>query len=233
MSRARDEGERRLRLDLIYYFCRVNVGMTSAHNEMELVLMSDFLLQSPLHGAMIECGSYKGASACKLSHVARVTGRKLFVCDSFQGLPEPGDQDRAHHSYFGDEFTYIQGQYSASLEEVKNNLAAFGVPEACEFVPGFFSDTLPTLATGDLSFVFMDVDYISSARDCLQYLWPRLMPGGMFYTHEADVREFVYGITDSAWWHDVHGQCPPVLIGAGYGCGEDAGHLGFFEKRTS
>jgi predicted O-methyltransferase YrrM len=234
LQQARDAADRELRLKLIHHFCQINLGIPSAHNELELLLMADFLLRSAVEGAVVECGSYKGASAAKLSHVSKATGRSLFVCDSFQGLPEPELQDKLHHSSVtGEELPYSKGQYAASLDEVKGHIAEFGVPEVCTYVEGFFSDTLPHLKIDRLSFVFMDVDYISSARDCLQYLWPMLSAGGRLYTHEVDIDEFIYGITDQFWWHEVLGQCPPLLIGAGYGFGESARHLGFFEKRIS
>jgi O-methyltransferase len=120
---------------------------------------------------MVECGCYKGGSTAKLSLVARMTGRRLFVCDSFQGLPEPSAQDRLQQTFdLGEPTAYEKGQYAGSLDEVKANVRQFGALDQCEFIPGFFSNTLATLKADELSFVFMDVDYISSARDCLRFL---------------------------------------------------------------
>ena len=74
-------------------------------------------------------------------------------------------------------------------------------------------------------------DYISSARDCFRFLWPKLAAGGRLYTHEARSYEFIYGITDHSWWRVTFNQCPPLLIGAGYGCGPNAPNLAFMESR--
>jgi len=214
-------------------FAAIHQSVQCAHSHTEIMMMTDFLLGSPLKGAMVECGCYKGGSTAKLSIVAKTSGRRLFVFDSFQGLPEPTEQDRIHH-WFGDkrELHYTKGEYAGSLGDVTKHVEQFGAIDVCEFVPGFFSDTLPHFGEPSLSFIFLDVDYISSARDCLRYLWPKLATGGRLYTHEACIEEFIYGITDCTWWHETLGHCPPLLIGAGYGCGPDASALGYMEKRN-
>ena len=74
-------------------------------------------------------------------------------------------------------------------------------------------------------------DYISSARDCFRFLWPKLARGSRLYTHEARSYELIYGITDHSWWQKTFNQCPPLLIGAGYGHGPGATGLAFMEKR--
>jgi hypothetical protein len=79
-------------------------------------------------------------------------------------------------------------QCAGSLDEVKDNVRQFGALDHCEFIPGFFFDTLATLKADELSFVFMDVDYISSARDCLCFLWPKLARGSRLYTHGEIIR---------------------------------------------
>lgn len=118
-----------------------------------------------------------------------------------------------------------------SLDEVRRNVATYGDVTCCEFVKGFFSDTLPNLEVAPC-FVFMDVDLISSARDCIRYLWPRLRPGSRFFTHEAILREFVLGIMDPTFWLETIGEPPPVIFGAGFGCGFGAGDIAYFDKRV-
>lgn len=45
-------------------------------------------------GHVVERGCYKGGSATNLSFVCRITGRKLVLFDSFQGLPKGHPDDR-------------------------------------------------------------------------------------------------------------------------------------------
>src|SRR5687767_4419901 len=88
------------------------------------------ILETPpdLAGDIVECGSWKGGSAANLSLVCKITGRKLRIFDSFQGLPPPkaGDREGA---------LYNPGDYSGSLDEVKENIRKYGAIECCEFVP--------------------------------------------------------------------------------------------------
>src|SRR5690349_12423182 len=45
-------------------------------------------------GAVVECGTYYGASACSLSLICKEIGRELHIFDSFEGLPTPDASDR-------------------------------------------------------------------------------------------------------------------------------------------
>jgi O-methyltransferase len=228
VQQGRTPAERQTRAALARALRRISTHLKCAHSPMELLLIADFLLASPLPGPVVECGCYKGGSTAKLSLAARATGRRLLVCDSFAGLPVPAHEDRSlvtlHHE------PYAQGMFAGTLAEVQDNVAAFGAPEVCEYHQGYFKETLPGLPVEGLSCAFIDVDLISSATDCLLSLWPRLVHGGRIYLHEARDLAFIRGITNPQWWQANLGQAPPLLLGAGYGCGEGAPQLAYFEK---
>ena len=205
----------------------IHRSVPCAHQERELLIIAETIVRSNIHGPVVELGCYKGGSTAKLSVACHMSGRILYVCDTFTGLPDPG-QEATHHSYSGRVKTYSRGDYAGSLEEVKSNVEKFGEPDVCRYVPGLFSDTLPTIDVKP-AVVFMDVDLVASARECLRNLWPHL-GDGTWFTHEAGVSTFLRGLLAPRWWHDVLGQCPPVLIGAGVGFGPDAANLAYFEK---
>jgi O-methyltransferase len=115
---------------------------------------------------------------------------------------------------------------------VQRNVARFGESAVCEWVPGFFSESLPSLDTAP-ALVFVDADLVSSTRDTLKYLWPRIVPGGRWYTHDANIPELVRGIMDPQWWLSDVGEHPPILWGAGYGLGFQAGGIAYAEKTTA
>lgn len=100
----------------------------------------------------------------------------------------------------------------------------------CTFVKGWFQDTLPGLDARP-ALVFTDVDHVASARDCLRWLWPRLAPGGLWFTHEAMFRTYVEGIMEPAWWMETLGEPPPVLIGGGAGLSAAAPSIAYFRKK--
>jgi O-methyltransferase len=212
--------------DLMRHFSRIDKNIIGQHSPAELIFMADVILRLDVPGSIVECGCWKGSSSAKLSHVAARTNRRLFVCDTFEGLPP---QEETHTRIDGRIRHFKSGEFSGTLREVQANIRAWGNVESCEFVKGLFSDTLPGLDVNP-AVVFMDVDYVSSARDCLKHLWPRLQPGGLFFTHEAAFVEFIEGITDGSWWTNELSQCPPPMFGAGYGVDPIAPYLAYFRK---
>jgi len=226
-ARAADTEE--FRRELVTNFSTIHANILCAHQEAEMLILAEAILASEVEGPIVEFGCFKGGSTSKLSLVAKATGRTLYVCDSFEGLPAPAGFDAAHQLTTGRVKHYAQGDYCGTYDEVVANVKTWGAIESCEFVKGFYSETLPSLDVRP-AVVFMDVDLIESARDCLKYIWPRLRPGGKYFTHEATARTFIYGLLDSGWWHRNMERCPPILFGAGHGFGPHALNLAYFEK---
>lgn len=191
-----------------------------AHGQYEFYVMQAMILNLPIDGPIIELGCYKGGSTAKLSLICKLTGRELYAFDSFEGLPAPSKQDLKHEYtpiiYPKKSVSYVAGEYTGSLEEVKRNVSKFGSIEICKFIKGRFEDTLPNFNVKPAC-IFMDVDYIESARTAIKFLWPRLSPGGLFFSHESGVLDFIKAITDQDWWKKEMNQPPPLIYGAGYG----------------
>jgi O-methyltransferase len=155
-------------------------------------------------------------ATASLSLVCALTGRRIHVFDSFEGLPNP--DVAVHHIGTGSEVKYEKGDYAGSLDEVRANVAKFGRLEVCEFVVGFFSDTLPLRAADDrYVMIFEDADLVSSVRDVLTHAWNRLQQGCIFFTHEARDTEVVTLFFDRGWWRQVLGTEAPGLVGSGEG----------------
>jgi O-methyltransferase len=209
--RARD------RRTLIAQFQRSNRAIPSATSVViHTVLAKEILSISPaLTGSVIECGVWKGASTASLSLVCGIVGRRLLVCDSFDGLPDDGMKPHFMH-HAGICGYYKQGMFRGTLDEVRENLRAYGDLQVCDFLPGFFSESLQTLST-PLVFAFIDVDLISSTKDCLRYIWPLLAADGRIYTDDAGDLDVVRVFFDESWWQEnLH--CPsPGYIGSGCG----------------
>ncbi len=181
-------------------------------------------------GAVVECGCWKGASTANLSLACEIAGRELIVCDSFEGLPEDDavTHDYPHLKVFGH---YEAGMYVGRLEEVKENITRYGSIDVCRFVKGFFSDTLPDLSE-PIALAFLDVDLVSSLRDCIKYLWPLLNEGGLIYTDDSCDMETVRPWFDDEWWQRELGVRSPGYVGSG--CGLPMSHqhtsLGYARK---
>jgi O-methyltransferase len=233
VKRGRDASERSKRKAILTRFAQIHVAVPCAHSPLQFALIADHLLSLPVAGDIVQCGAFKGGSTAKLSVLAKLTGRKLYVCDSFEGLPDTADS-RQRYVSFGDQPDYIfgAGEYAGSLDEVRANVAKAGEIDVCTFVKGWFQDSLPTLDVRP-AFVFTDVDYVASARDCLRWLWPRLAPGGVWFTHEAMFLTYIEGIMDPDWWTETLREAPPVLVGGGAGLSAAAPSIAYFRKKAA
>jgi O-methyltransferase len=162
-----------------------------------------------------EFGCFKGMSTASLSLACALTGRRLVVFDSFQGLPAASERI---FNFDGNEISYKAGAYAGTLDEVRANVARFGDPSVCEFVPGFFADTLPQRREDErFVVIFEDADLPSSVRDVLRYAWPKLQNGCRFFSHEAPDREVVQLFFDRGWWRDHLDEDAPGIVGSGAG----------------
>jgi O-methyltransferase len=141
---------KKLKLGFKMFFNNLLIISASPYNAH--LAMALKILETPpdIQGDIIECGTYKGGSAANLSLVCRIAGRKLKVYDSFEGLPVGDEGDRAAEYY-------QKGEFAGTLDEVKLNIKRHGAIECCEFVKGWYNDTLPKLNTPVL-LAWLDVD---------------------------------------------------------------------------
>ena len=223
-----DEQQKR---QLLSDFSRIQANIECAHSPYQFVLIAQHILNLGVSGPIVECGCYKGGSSAKLSLLAKMTNRQLYICDSFAGLPAPRNGQEARLSGEGThaDMIFAAGEYSGTLEEVRRNITACGAIEVCTFVPGLFETSLRDLRVSPAC-VVIDVDLISSARECLRYLWPQTMENGLWFTHEASYPSYITGILDPDWWlYNLH-EVPPVIFGAGSGLSECANGLAYFRR---
>lgn len=160
-----------------------------------------------VEGDVVECGTWKGGAAANLSLICRIAGRKLKIYDSFRGLPPNVE---------GEKELYNDGDYCGSLEEVKKNIRRFGAIEVCEFVEGWFEDTLPN-ETSPVLLAFLDVDIESSLETCVRNLWPRLTEKGCIFIDEYVSLDYCSIFWSEWYWKENFDRHPPGLIGAGVG----------------
>jgi len=160
-------------------------------------------------GDIIECGTWKGGSATNLSLVCRITGRKLRIFDSFQGLPPAVEGDREAPYYKA-------GDYCGTLDEVKRNIGRYGDIDSCEFIQGWFDATLPKLDRPVL-LAFLDVDLEASLHTCVRYIWPNLHERGYIFIDECVGVGYCALFYSERYWKTYFNTTPPGMIGAGSG----------------
>jgi O-methyltransferase len=126
----------------------------------ELVLLAH---SSPISGCLVEVGVYRGGSAKHLLDISRNRDTKLYLYDTFAGIPF-SNKDK------GD--THIAGDFSdIDFETIKQNL-----PGAV-LCKGIFPSTLVDM--GKISFIHCDCDQYQSVLDTIDYLYPLLLDKGI------------------------------------------------------
>jgi len=123
-----------------------------------------------LPGDVCECGIFQGVTSILLAKMLDIhqSDKKLFLFDSFRGLPEPDQQVDAS-------LRFNKGGWTATRDEVEARLAENDVLQRCIIHEGWFSETLPELHDDqEFCFAYIDADLYSSTVDCLKHLWQRL-----------------------------------------------------------
>ena len=105
-------------------------------------------------------------------------GKKLWLYDSFEGLPEKGAEDE---SATGVEFQ--RGALLVSKREVKARFLRSGLAVP-KIVKGRFADLTEADLPGKISFAFLDGDLYESIRDCLRLVGPKMADGGVILVHD-------------------------------------------------
>jgi len=200
---------RKFKLGFKMFLNKLRIPMGTSYKA-HLAMAMKLLETAPdVPGDVIECGTWKGGSATNLSLVCKIVGRKLRIFDSFEGLPtgEPDDREAKF---------YKRGDYMGTMDEVKSNISRYGAIECCEFVKGWFNETLPQLDFPIL-LAFLDVDLEASLDTCVRNIWPHLVDQGYIFTDECSGTNYTSLFYSEKWWSKHFNRVPPGLIGAGTG----------------
>lgn len=175
------------------------------------------VIKNNIAGDFIETGVWRGGATIFMRGILKVLDvkdRKVWVADSFEGLPEP-DADafpleaKAHR---GPIMTKIYKHFAASLEEVQSNFQAYGLLDSqVHFLQGWFKDTLATAPIGELSVVRLDGDYYESTRDALQNLYDKLSIGGYIIVDDYGEESWTYCRRAVEEFRDSRGIKEPIV----------------------
>jgi hypothetical protein len=133
------------------------------------------LQQDAVPGDFLELGVFKGNSAALLAHFASASGRRLFLCDTFEGFDARDlvGVDQAHHA---------RDFEDTSIEYVRETV---GHPDTTTYVKGFFPDSI-TAEMRDSTFALahIDCDLYLPMKAALEFIYPRMPRGGMLILHD-------------------------------------------------
>jgi len=169
--RERDEG-----IVLGPVYAHTMIGMRRLDNLQQCV---ETVLREGVPGDFIETGVWRGGACIFMRAILAAHGvsdRRVFVADSFRGLPPPDPArwpaDR------GDQY-HLDPLFSVPREEVEQNFRNYGLLDRqVVFLPGWFADTLPAAPIDRLAVLRLDGDMYGSTMEALNHLYPKLAPGG-------------------------------------------------------
>lgn len=158
-------------------YAHTMIGLKRLDNLQECI---ETVLNDGVEGDLIETGVWRGGSVIFMKAVLTVYGddtRKVFVADSFEGLPPP-DTDK-YPDDEGDPLHLFKEYHAISPEQVEDSFRRYGLfDDRIVFLEGWFEDTLPTAPIEKLSILRLDGDMYGSTMVALESLYPKLSPGG-------------------------------------------------------
>jgi len=147
------------------------------------------LERSHIDGCFVECGVARGGCSALMAIIAgeNHSGRKTWLFDSFEGLPEQTSEDE-----YQEPIIHKPKNKSASLVAPGYCLGTYNEVEALLFsklglnrdnvymVKGWFEDTLPEYKdkVGAIAILRIDADWYESVKCCLESFYDSVITGG-------------------------------------------------------
>ncbi len=129
------------------------------------------MMRQALHldGDFAEFGVFRGGTALLAANVLKGGSphRTLHLFDSFVGMP---DTRRGE--------AFERGHFSDTSESAVRELIAPSA-QSTAFHVGYIPDTFTGCAIPRIAFAHVDVDLAQTVRDTVEFVYPRLVPGGV------------------------------------------------------
>ncbi|MEN1935700.1 TylF/MycF family methyltransferase [Paenibacillus sp. 102] len=162
-----------------------------------LQMCMETVLNENIEGDFIETGVWRGGACifmCGFLKVHGIEDRKVWLADSFQGLPAPNeikyprDKGAGFHT-----FDYLR----VSLEQVQGNFQKYDLLDGnVRFLQGWFKDTLPIAPIDKLAILRLDGDLYESTMDSLTNLYDKVSKGGFIIIDDYALPTCEPAVTD-------------------------------------
>lgn len=134
-------------------------------------------LTKDLEGEVWECGVYQGQISRWLGFMISVKPRVLRLFDTFEGRGEKTEEDTGTS-----DFRFLE----TSVERVKKI-----VPwDFVNFHKGLIPGTFVGMEESVISFVYLDLDLYQPTVDCLRFILPRLVVGGVILLDDFNTEQW-------------------------------------------
>jgi len=188
----------------IYEKCKP-FTMTSVERMYALFKATKYIVESGIQGDFVECGVWRGGSsmniALTLKHSGDV-GRSIFLYDTYTGMSQPSAHDAGEDGIAASvKWQKLQNKNFnewcyAPLDDVRENVLSTGYPvNNLTFVKGKVEESIPQVMPEQIALLRLDTDWYESTLHELEYLFPRLVHGGVLliddYGHWQGARKAV------------------------------------------
>ena len=129
-------------------------------------------------GDFVEMGCYKGDTSMLLAEVLRLSDKKLWIYDSFEGLPKKSVAD---NSALGVDFR--EGELFVTKREVKERFLRAGIKVPI-IKKAWFNDLVDEDLPTKIAFAFLDGDFYESIRDSLRLIEKKIVKGSTVIVHD-------------------------------------------------
>lgn len=167
-------------------------------------------------GALIEIGVWRGGSGVLIAQKAKISGipDPVYLCDTFSGVVKAGSEDVT---------LYKGGEHADTSKELVERLAhdALGLDNVI-VMKGIFPEEIGHLIPSkQFRFCHIDVDTYQSAKDSVEWIWGKLVIGGMIvfddygFKYCEGVTKYVEesrGLPDRLLFHNLNGHAVMIKI---------------------
>lgn len=168
--------------------------MTSVEALFALYSGVNYVLERQIPGDFVECGVWRGGSSLLVALLLKqkgVSDRKVFLYDTFAGMPEPTEFDVDKYGRTGsqmmEEYSDDIGWCYASLADVRSVFEKEDFQFPVEFIEGDVMKTLPQNRPSVTSLLRLDTDWYESTALEYELLYPSLSTGGVLIIDDYGV----------------------------------------------
>lgn len=156
-------------------FSHTMVGMRRLEH---LQWCAERVFEDQVPGDFLEAGVCQGGASILMRGLQvafEQSQRRMWVADSFQGLPEPTNEIDTGYDFSEGKQPWLAMTQAA----VEDNFRTYELlSDEVVFLPGWFCDTLASAPVSSLAILRLDADLYESTRDALVALYDKVSPGG-------------------------------------------------------
>jgi len=154
-----------------------------------------YILHNDLPGDFVECGCFLGGVGIFMTLLREhlhMTDRIIWLLDTFEGFP-----DGQHDCQIGSDTLIQSVRFENFRGHVVDNFAHCQAPcSNLRIIEGPVEKTLPTLDIRVIALLRLDTDFYASTKAELEYLYGRLVRGGVLIVDDYGIFQGARRATD-------------------------------------